>query len=282
MTSPPPSNRRHRGPGLALLFALVFPLLAQAEEVWVVRAGYSLQAEQKGQGSTIVVFESGFGQGAGVWDAVVADLGPGCRCITYARTGIGPSGTDGTPNTIQKHVRDLGGVIDALAPSKKVLLVGHSYGGLVATEYARSHPDRLIGLVLVDPATMGQRHAFELADRDRVLADDRAMLAMLPPDLGNEYRLLIAGMSSAPAVMPRIEPDLPLVLLTSTRVAIDPFVFEETAEGKALWRVQHATLFAGFSRGSHRYFATGHNIHRENPKAVADAVRSIVVEAEGR
>ncbi len=25
----------------------------------------------------------------------------------------------------------------------------------------------------------------------------------------------------------------------------------------------------------HQYFATGHNIHRENPKAVADAVRFV-------
>jgi pimeloyl-ACP methyl ester carboxylesterase len=256
--------------------------MAQAEEVRVVRPGYSLQAEQQGQGPTVVVFESGFGQGAGVWKSVIADLGSACRCVAYARTGLESSGTDGTPNTIDKHVRDLGAVIDALALGKKVVLVGHSYGGLVATEYARRHPDRLIGLVLVDPATMGQRRAFEHANRDRVLADDRAVLAMLPPALGADYRLLIAEMDSSAGGQPAIEPDVPLALLTSTQVAADPFVFEETAEGKALWKVQHAELFSGFSRGSHRYFATGHNIHRENPKAVADAVREIVSESEVR
>lgn len=52
-----------------------------------------------------------------------------------------------------------------------------------------------------------------------------------------------------------------------------------------MWKQRHAALFAGFSRGTHRYSAAGHNIHRENPKAVADAIRSIaallVSETEG-
>ena len=58
-------------------------------------------------------------------------------------------------------------------------------------------------------------------------------------------------------------------------VAAEPFVFEETAQGKALWKRQHATLFAGYTRGIHQYYATGHNIHRENPGAVADAIRFV-------
>ncbi|MEO8161680.1 MAG: alpha/beta hydrolase [Arenimonas sp.] len=250
--------------------------MAQADEVRVTRAGYSLQVEQHGQGPTVVVFESGFGQGAGVWKAVIAELGSACRCVAYARTGLGTSGTDGTPNSIEKHVRDLGAVIDALAPDQQVVLVGHSYGGLVATEYAHQHPDRLLGLVLVDPATMGQRRAFERADRERVLADDRAVLAMLPPALAADYRLLITELDSEAASAPPVKSELPVALLTSTQVAAEPFVFEETAQGKALWRLQHEQLFASFAGGSHQYFDTGHNIHRENPKAVADAVRSVV------
>ena len=47
--------------------------------------------------------------------------------------------------------------------------------------------------------------------------------------------------------------------------------------GTAGWATprQHAALFAGFTRGAHRYFATGHNIHREDPAAVADAIRDV-------
>lgn len=258
--------------GTAALLAIP---MAQAEETQVRRAGYALQAEQQGNGATVVVFESGFGQGAGVWKDVIADLGADCRCIAYARAGLGQSGSDGKPKTIDAHLQDLGAVIETLAPGRKVVLVGHSYGGLLATEFARSHPERVQALVLVDPATLQQRHAFMAADRERVKADDRAMLSMLPPPLRADYALLIEQLDSADTATPRTMPDLPVALLTATRVADEPFVFEETAQGKSLWKAQHAALFAGFSHGSHRYFATGHNLHRENPKAVADAIREV-------
>ena len=248
---------------------------AQAADVQVERKGYSLQAEQQGQGTLTVIFESGFGQGAGAWKDVMADLGAQCQCIAYARAGLGKSGTDGKPKTIAEHVQDLGAVIDALAPGRKVVLVGHSYGGLLVTEYARLHPEHVQGVVLVDPATMTQRHAFKQADGARVQADDQALLSMLPPKMADDYKVLIAQLDGNDALAPRTQPDLPVALLTSTQVAAEPFVFEETAQGKALWKLQHAALFAGFSHGTHQYFATGHNIHRENPKAVADAIRSV-------
>lgn len=247
----------------------------QATGVQVARKGYSLQAEQQGQGPVVVVFESGFGQGAGVWKDTIANLGAGFTSITYARAGLGKSGTDGAPKTIEQHVQDLGAVIDALAPDRKVVLIGHSYGGLLATEFARQHPQRLLGLVLVDPATMGQRHDFLRADRERVLADDKALLTMLPPTMAEDYKLLIAQLDNAAAATPRSLPDLPVALLTATQVAAEPFVFEETAQGKSLWKRQHADLFAGVSRGMHQYYVTGHNIHRENPKAVAEAIRFV-------
>ena len=71
-----------------------------------------------------------------------------------------------------------------------------------------------------------------------------------------------------------------MALLTSTQVADEPFVLEETAQGKLVWKQLHAALFAGYSRGTHQYFTTGHNIHREDPKAVADAIRFVAAAAQ--
>ena len=263
------------------MLAMLFAMPSRAEDVQVSRETYSLQAQQQGHGPIIVVFESGFGQGPKVWDEVISELGAECQCIAYARAGLGKSGTDGNPKTIPEHLEDLGAVMDALVPDQKVILVGHSYGGLLATEFARLHPGRLRGLVLVDPATMSQRHAFKQANLARVLADDKALLAMLPPAMAADYKLLIAQLDSDAAAVPQQQPDLPVALLTSTNVSSKPFVLEETAQGKAIWKRQHAELFAGFTRGAHQYFATGHNIHRENPKAVADAIRAVAAMTVG-
>ena len=265
-----------------LSLAMVCAATAQAGELQVERKGYHLQAQQQGEGSVVVVFESGFGQGPGVWKDVIAELGTACHCVAYARAGLGDSGTDGTPKTIEVHLQDLGAVVDALAPDRKVVLVGHSYGGLLATEFARLHPDRVQGLVLVDPATMGQRHAFKAANLERVLADDKTLLSVLPPKMAEDYVLLVEQLDSATAAAEHGQADVPVALLTSTQVAAEPFVLEETAQGKAIWKRQHAALFAGYSRGTHRYFDTGHNIHREDPKAVADAIRSLVAPAQDK
>lgn len=260
---------------LSLALALHCAATVQAGDLRVERPGYGLQAEQLGDGPTVVVFESGFGQGADAWKGVIAEMGADCRCVAYARAGLGKSGTDGKPKTIEAHLQDLAAVIDTVAPKGKVVLVGHSYGGLLATEFARLHADRVQGLVLVDPATMGQRHAFRKDDEARVLADDKTLLSMLPPNLAEDYKLLIAQLDDAAAASPHAQPDVPVALLTDTSVAAEPFVFEETAAGKALWKQQHAALFARYARGVHRYFATGHNIHREDPKAVAEAIRFV-------
>lgn len=262
-------------------FTVMFAASSRADEIQVSRDAYSLKAQQQGHGAITVMFESGFGQGADVWKDVIADLGAEFHCIAYARAGLGKSGTDGKPKTIPEHLQDMGAVMDALAPHQKVILVGHSYGGLLATEFARLHPDRVQGLVLVDPATWSQRHAFKKANLARVLADDKTLLAMLPPAMGQDYRLLVAQLDSEAAMAPRPQPDVLLALLTSTQVSPEPLVLEETDQGKAVWKLQHAALFAGFSRGTHQYFPTGHNIHRENPKAVADAVRAVAGMATG-
>lgn len=249
--------------------------LAQASEVMVDRGAYKLSAEHSGNGPITVVFESGFGQAKDTWKDVIAALGSGYRGITYSRAGLGKSGSDGKPKDIDAHLVDLAAVIDELASGQKLILVGHSYGGLLATEFARHHPQQLQALVLVDPATLSQRHAFKQADAARVLADDAALLGMLPPSMAADYQALITQLDAPDAQTPSAIPDLPVALLTATQVAAEPFVFEETAAGKALWKAQHAALFSAFDRGFHRYFATGHNIHRENPAAVADAIRDI-------
>ena len=40
--------------------------------------------------------------------------------------------------------------------------------------------------------------------------------------------------------------------------------------------------FSAFSRDTHRYLDTGHNLHREDPAAVVDAIREVVALAAAR
>ena len=245
-----------------------------ADEQMIPANEYSLQVSRQGQGERIVVFEAGFGTPGQVWQGVIGQLGEGFTAISYSRAGIGKSGGQGKVKTIAEHLRDLHLVIDSQAANQPVLLVGHSYGGLLVTEYARQHPERVQAIVLADPATITQRLAFKATAAERIAADDQKLLSMLPPAMAADYRALTTQLDAA--VPPTVAlPDVPLILLTSTRVESEPFVFEETREGKAIWKTLHTQLFAQFNRGQHLFFAdTGHNIHREQPAAVAEAIET--------
>ena len=67
----------------------------------------------------------------------------------YQQRGLAPSTTSG-PFTVATHISDAIAVMDAIG-APKALLVGHSWGGHLAMHIAVTHPDRLLGLVVVDP-----------------------------------------------------------------------------------------------------------------------------------
>ncbi|WP_128544790.1 alpha/beta fold hydrolase [Larkinella soli] len=55
--------------------------------------------------------------------------------------------------TMAQSLGDLEELIDRLAPGEPVVLVGHSHGGKVAVQYVNQHPERVKGLVLLEPGS---------------------------------------------------------------------------------------------------------------------------------
>ncbi|TXT15514.1 hypothetical protein VHUM_00017 [Vanrija humicola] len=103
--------------------------------------------------SDVVLLESGLGQGAAYWgavaDAVVASA-PGLRVVGYDRAGYGSSSPPADDRSLHAMAGDLSAVIDSLE-ARRLVLVGHSWGGAIARTYAASSSSTpLHGLVLVD------------------------------------------------------------------------------------------------------------------------------------
>ena len=79
----------------------------------------------------------------------LGDETAGWRRIRYTQRGLPPSTTDG-PFTVAQHVADAVAVLDEVGLAEVVVL-GHSWGGFLGAVLAMEHPDRVRGLVLVDP-----------------------------------------------------------------------------------------------------------------------------------
>ena len=101
---------------------------------------------------TPVVFESGLGLSRLLWANVAHLLAKaGYRTISYDRSGLGRSPA-ATERSLEALVADLEQVVRAYAP-QGAIIVGHSYGGIMARALTARQPQLVKALVLVDPSS---------------------------------------------------------------------------------------------------------------------------------
>jgi pimeloyl-ACP methyl ester carboxylesterase len=109
-----------------------------------------LAVTDSGEGGTPVLFVNSNAGSREQWAAQQAHLKQ--RSVSFDLRGMGESDPDpkGRYGTVDM-TEDIQAVADALGLGRFVL-VGHSFGGTVAGEYAIRWPERLAGLVFVDTA----------------------------------------------------------------------------------------------------------------------------------
>jgi pimeloyl-ACP methyl ester carboxylesterase len=104
-------------------------------------------------------------------DGLAAELADVFTTFRYTQRGTEPS-TGGPPFTIEAHMDDALAVLDAFGV-ERAWLVGHSWGAHLALHLLVSHPERLLGVVCVDPLP---------ADADVFVEIDANLRRPLSPD----------------------------------------------------------------------------------------------------
>ncbi|MFE9400858.1 alpha/beta fold hydrolase [Streptomyces sp. NPDC006530] len=98
----------------------------------------------------VVVLSAGLGMSWFDWDPVVPLLTPRHTVVRFDRPGHGLSGPAVAPPTAAGEAGRIAGLLDGLGLTGPVTVVGHSIAGFHAEAFARLHPSRTAGLVLVD------------------------------------------------------------------------------------------------------------------------------------
>jgi len=144
---------------------------------WLTVYGNEIYLEESGSGDTCVVFESGNGAGRTLWDPVIPLLRDIARTVAYDRAGRGRSSRAEPPQSIDDMAATLVELVRALAPGR-VILVGHSMGGLIVRRAAQELSSRPAGLVLFDPtpdaAPFYADWTATASKTDRILAVEQA------------------------------------------------------------------------------------------------------------
>ena len=144
--------KAHRGP--AAKTPHLAPVAQGPGRFVAIGNGRSLYMECVGSGSPAVVLEAGFGADTHSWEDVQPEVGRGTRTCAYDRAGTGNSVAPPGLRDARDEIADLRRVLAGARVEPPYVLVGHSYGGVLARVFAHRYPSETVGLVLVE--TMGR------------------------------------------------------------------------------------------------------------------------------
>lgn len=272
-----------------------------------IGGGRSIYASCAGAGSPTVVLIAGKGNGAQDWQDVLAPGDPAhdapgddlpwgmgtlvpseaavlpsvarfTRVCTYDRPDVRVEGTDIStprpqPHTVDLDVSDLHALLTALGEPPPYVLVPHSYGGLIATLYARTYPGAVGGLVMVDTATP---RIEDVTSAVRLVNWDAANAAT-SPQVREGVRLIDAFEKIAAAPPP---PPVPAVVLSADKPWRTDLVPAAAAATETVTFGQWLAALDLLARDLHAENITatgsGHDIYLYHPALVTDQIRRIV------
>lgn len=133
-----------------------------------------------GDGVPVLLVHGGPGLNYEYLDVLAEEIGTGFRVAAFQQRGLGPSTAEG-PFTMRQAIDDVIAVLDGLG-WPQALLVGHSWGGHLVLRVAAAHPDRLRGVLAVDPIGVvgdGGSAAFEAEMSARTPKEGRARAEQL-------------------------------------------------------------------------------------------------------
>lgn len=103
-------------------------------------------------GSPVVIFEAGATHSLDAWGGILRSVAADAPIVAYDRAGLGQSAWDSITPTPRHVAQRLRGLLTRLGVAPPYVLVGYSWGGMLAHHYAGHYPNEIAGLVLVDPA----------------------------------------------------------------------------------------------------------------------------------
>jgi pimeloyl-ACP methyl ester carboxylesterase len=120
--------------------------------------GYSIDVDGQrlhmvcaGNGAPTVLFESGIAASSLSWTRVLPQVASFTRACAYDRGGLGWSAPSRGRRRLVHLLNELDGVLKSASASGPFVLVGHSFGAFLVCAYASRWPDKIAGLVLLDP-----------------------------------------------------------------------------------------------------------------------------------
>jgi pimeloyl-ACP methyl ester carboxylesterase len=251
-----------------------------------IGGGRSLFLECRGTGSPTVLLISGTRGAADEWTTLLpyapADavstfdaLSKTTRVCAYDRPGTTVASgqpTDSTvvsqPTTALQSAEDLHALMASAGQSGPYVVVGLSWGGMIAQQFARTYSDEVEGIVLLDSASAYLQEMFTpeqwMAWMQLVAGSGDAAGSEVPA-----YEASISGLDGTPGM-----PAIPAVVMSSDH----PWDLQVTPGASTWpgWVAAQALLAESLDATHITETDSGHGLPVEQPALVTDAVLGLL------
>ena len=218
----------------------------------------------------LIVFESGLGDDHTVWQdkKVANEIAKSSDVLLYDRAGYGKSETNNSPRNILKLRTELEQVINNLSNGRKVILVGHSLGGMIIRDYAIHNPTKTAGIVFVDVSHEMYNNPTQ--------SDEDQIYTFFNSNYGTNFGATIESRelvedSQYMSTLSNL-PDIPVIAITSMKIDSD-----HDAADRQLWYNSKEALKTGVTDFTHETTTnSGHYIMLEEPNLVITKIKLIL------
>ena len=268
--------------------------------------GRKMYLECSGQGSPTVVLVAGAGSSARYWTDDLSAQSPPRTMVfpriaattrvcaydrpgTYASVGdqdfVSRSDPVPQPSTFMAAVTDLHSLLQAAHVPGPYVLAGHSNGGFISRMYASTHPDEVIGMVLLDAYSEFLEPVFGPKLWPKLVKLNASQsTAVQIPGYGEAETVPYASGDDQMRQLTKTSPlrPMPLAVLAHGKpfdLPKDPKLSQGITSKVAEPLLLKATQAQAKLVPDARFFyaeKSGHNIHQDQPALSAEAIQQVV------
>lgn len=226
-----------------------------------------------GSGDLTIVFEAGFGNDSSVWAPLLPRVRAlGVRTLIYDRARMGKSSIgSATPYSIDHDVAILRAVLTTCGVRRRIVFVGHSYGGAIGLLAASADPE-IRGLVLLDAVVPGVWTSEEVQRNLAAMRPQYDQIRKEAPDLA---KVAIPWAEAMPRTAARVNgvavsESLPIIDIKAEKGQADPVSAQTWMAAHQRFTQGHAGRTFVLAKGS------SHKVMADQPELVLNAITEMV------
>jgi pimeloyl-ACP methyl ester carboxylesterase len=270
--------------------------------------GYQLHINCTGEGTPVVVLDSGLGDSYVSWIKVQPQVAKFTQVCSYDRAGLGYSDNSPRRRTSKVMAEELHTLLHNAGVEPPYVLVGHSMGGYNVRLFTSLYRSEVVGIVLVDSSHPEQEKRFPQAlnDMDKTWVREQEFMTLAMPFgiprvlgfCGNDAQVRAADCnfhsyreglttlktfpeSAAQAAITGSLGDMPLAVLShDPNVPIPEVPADLVKPMNIAWEEMQDELTHLSTRGTQTIAKnSSHYIQLDRPEVVVEAIRNVVDQA---